>query len=60
VYRHYNGEVRKNMAAGARLAELEADLAAAKAERDRLAAALGASRPAGAARRWRNWFGPRK
>ena len=27
VYRHYNGEVRRNMAAGARLAELEAELA---------------------------------
>lgn len=28
VYAHYNGEVRKNMAAGARLAELEARVAA--------------------------------
>ena len=28
VYRHYNGEVRKNMAAGARLAQLEAELTA--------------------------------
>jgi len=26
VYRHYNGEVRKNMAAGARLAQLEAEI----------------------------------
>jgi SAM-dependent methyltransferase len=26
VYQHYNGEVRKNMAAGARLAQLEAEL----------------------------------
>jgi SAM-dependent methyltransferase len=28
VYRHYNGEVRKNMAAGGRIAELEAEIAA--------------------------------
>jgi SAM-dependent methyltransferase len=27
VYQHYNGEVRKNMAAGARLAQLEAEVA---------------------------------
>jgi SAM-dependent methyltransferase len=28
VYQHYNGEVRKNMAAGGRIAELEAEIAA--------------------------------
>lgn len=28
VYQHYNGEVRKNMAAGRRIAELEAEIAA--------------------------------
>jgi SAM-dependent methyltransferase len=28
VYRHYNGEVRKNMAAGGRIAELEAEITA--------------------------------
>ena len=40
VYRHYNGEVRKNMAAGARIAELEDGLKAVRDERDRLAGAL--------------------
>jgi SAM-dependent methyltransferase len=59
VYRHYNGEVRKNMTAGARIAELEAQLADAQRERDRLAAAL--ERPTGniVPRRawWRRWLG---
>jgi SAM-dependent methyltransferase len=32
VYQHYNGEVRKNMAAGARLAQLEAEVAALRRE----------------------------
>jgi SAM-dependent methyltransferase len=32
VYQHYNGEVRKNMAAGARLAQLEAEVAALRHE----------------------------
>ena len=36
VYSHYNHEVRKNMAAGGRIAELEADVAALQAENDRL------------------------
>ena len=39
VYQHYNGEVRRNMGAGQRIAELEAQLAAVAQERDRLAAA---------------------
>ncbi|HEY4352399.1 MAG TPA: class I SAM-dependent methyltransferase [Paraburkholderia sp.] len=58
IYRHYNGEVRKNMAAGARIAELEAGLDAAVRERDRLAAALEhAARNAIAPTRpwWRRW-----
>lgn len=38
VYAHYNGEVRKNMAAGARMAELEALAAALRRELDRVAA----------------------
>jgi SAM-dependent methyltransferase len=38
VYAHYNGEVRKNMAAGLRLAELEAQAAALRRELDRVAA----------------------
>jgi SAM-dependent methyltransferase len=61
VYRHYNGEVRKNMAAGARIAELEAGLDTAVRERDRLAAELEqASRSAAAPPRpwWRRWSGP--
>jgi SAM-dependent methyltransferase len=35
VYRHYDHEVRKNMAAGGRIAELEAEVAALRAELDR-------------------------
>jgi SAM-dependent methyltransferase len=35
VYRHYNHEVRKNMAAGGRIVELEAEVAALRAELDR-------------------------
>jgi hypothetical protein len=36
VYSHYNDEVRKHIAAGTRLAELEARLAVLTAERDAL------------------------
>ncbi len=46
VYRHYNGEVRKNMAAGARIAELEAEIA-----RLRGADAASGQRPW-----WRRWW----
>lgn len=35
VYAHYNGEVRKNMAAGGRIAELEAEIARLRAELDK-------------------------
>jgi SAM-dependent methyltransferase len=35
VYRHYDHEVRKNIAAGGRIAELEAEVAALRAELDR-------------------------
>jgi SAM-dependent methyltransferase len=35
VYQHYNGEVRKNMAAGARLAQLEAELAQLRSQAGR-------------------------
>jgi SAM-dependent methyltransferase len=41
VYRHYNHEVRKNMAAGARIAELEAELAVLRRD----CAASQAARP---------------
>jgi SAM-dependent methyltransferase len=60
VYSHYNGEVRKNMAAGARIAELEAGLEAVVRERDRLAAALerATSVAAPKASWWRRWLGP--
>ena len=34
VYQHYNHEVRKNMAAGGRIAELEAEVAALRAQLD--------------------------
>ncbi|HEY6543512.1 MAG TPA: class I SAM-dependent methyltransferase [Dokdonella sp.] len=46
VYAHYNHEIRKNIAAGARIAELEAEVA-------RLAAAASAKRD------WRWWKRPR-
>ena len=36
VYRHYDHEVRKNMAAGSRIAELEAEVATLRAKLDRL------------------------
>jgi 16S rRNA G966 N2-methylase RsmD len=36
VYQHYNHEVRKNMAAGGRIAELEAQVSALRSELDRL------------------------
>jgi SAM-dependent methyltransferase len=60
VYRHYNGEVRRNMAAGARIAELEAALAAALHERDAARAASAESAPQRSAPRpwWRRWLGP--
>ena len=51
VYQHYNGEVRKNMAAGARLAQLESELAAL-----RRAALRGGAR-AQRASWWRRLFG---
>ena len=62
VYRHYNHEIRKNMAAGGRIAELEREVADLKA---RLAATVeaGANVPttsfAAMPRRtwWRRWFG---
>ena len=58
VYRHYNGEVRRNMAAGARIAELETALAGAERERDRLAGALEQNRSAPVQPPWwRRWFG---
>ncbi|HSX58675.1 MAG TPA: class I SAM-dependent methyltransferase [Tahibacter sp.] len=57
LYRHYNHEIRKNMAAGARIAELEAQLEAAL-QRER-AAADALKRAAEAVRRpwWRRWGG---
>jgi hypothetical protein len=42
VYTHYNDEVGKHIAAGTRLAELEARLSALSAERDVLAATCAA------------------
>lgn len=51
VYAHYNHEVRKNMAAGARIAELEAEL-------DRLRQDAGPAAPGSptAPRGWRRWL----
>jgi SAM-dependent methyltransferase len=52
VYRHYNGEVRKNIDAGTRIAELEAQLAAARGSGSGVA-----SPPVpGTAPWWRRWL----
>lgn len=53
VYRHYNHEIRKNMAAGARIAELEAQLETALRRESAAAAPLAPELP----RRpwWRSW-----
>jgi SAM-dependent methyltransferase len=64
VYRHYNGEVRRNMGAGQRIAELEAQLAAAVQERDRLAAAAddkpdATTKREATASHWPRWW-PRR
>ncbi|HZP67126.1 MAG TPA: class I SAM-dependent methyltransferase [Rudaea sp.] len=49
VYAHYNGEVRKNMAAGGRIAELEAEIAALHRQLEH--------RPEPAQEsRWANWW----
>lgn len=60
VYRHYNGEVRRNMAAGGRIAELEAELESARRERDQARAAHVERTQQRTAMRpwWRRWFGP--
>jgi SAM-dependent methyltransferase len=58
VYQHYNGEVRKNMAAGARLAELEATIAQLRRELDQ---GKPPSTPGSSAARkgrwWQRWRG---
>lgn len=48
VYAHYNHEIRKNMSAGARIAELEAEL-------ERLRASAGSLEAATPRRGWRWW-----
>jgi hypothetical protein len=60
VYRHYNDEVRRNMAAGGRIAELEAALAAALRERDQARAANADRVQQRTDLRpwWRRWLGP--
>ena len=59
VYQHYNGEVRKNMAAGARLAQLEAEVAALRHELENDTSAQNApAKPQ--ASWWRRLFGARK
>lgn len=58
VYRHYNHEIRKNMSAGARIAELEAQLEAAL-QRERAAVSgptAGVAEPSGRSW-WRRWTG---
>lgn len=51
VYAHYNHEIRKNMSAGARIAELEAEIEHLRAEAA-APASLGAESPR---RNWRWW-----
>lgn len=53
VYRHYNHEIRKNMAAGARIAELETQLEALRRD----AAAVPAPAVAPPLAWWRRWWG---
>lgn len=54
VYAHYNHEVRKNMAAGARIAELEAEVARLRTQAAE--AASGAERRERPVRGWRRWL----
>lgn len=56
VYAHYNGEVRRNMSAGQRIQELEAELAELKHRSSGAEAPLG-RRPASIWRHMRRWFG---
>jgi SAM-dependent methyltransferase len=59
VYQHYNGEVRKNMAAGVRLAQLEAEVAALRRELENdKGAQTGSATPQ--PHWWRRLFGARK
>jgi len=59
VYRHYNGEVRRNMAAGGRIAELEAALEAALRERDQVRRDADRAQQRTDLRPWwRRWLGP--
>lgn len=63
VYRHYNHEIRKNMAAGGRIAELEAQLAALQREHAALVAGVAAPAAAAAATVapwWRRWLAARR
>lgn len=62
VYQHYNHEIRANMAAGGRIAELEAQLAALQREHQSVLAertALAASSVA-PQRWWQRWFAARR
>ena len=55
VYQHYNGEVRRNMSAGQRIAELETEIARLKQESGELAVS-DVSTPASGWQRIRKWF----
>lgn len=60
VYAHYNHEIRKNMGAGQRIAELEAELAALreKAARAGQASANPAAEASPGPSGWRRWLPP--
>lgn len=62
VYRHYNHEIRQNMAAGGRIAELEAQLAALQREHETVLADRTAAMavPAAPQRWWQRWFATRR
>jgi SAM-dependent methyltransferase len=61
VYQHYNGEVRKNMAAGARLAQLEAEAAALRRALENETSAHNAAGSASPRTSWwRRLLGARK
>jgi SAM-dependent methyltransferase len=61
VYQHYNGEVRKNMAAGARLAQLEAEVATLRRELEHGKPAVAAAvSPKPRTSWWRRLLGARE
>ncbi len=57
VYAHYNHEIRKNMSAGQRIAELEAELAALREKAGQTTASPVVDEAPGRSS-WRRWLPP--